>query len=53
MIIAVEGPTASGKGGLAARLAARYGLARLDTGALYRGWRYWTPATTRPTEPRQ
>jgi cytidylate kinase len=36
MIIAVDGPTASGKGTLAARLAARYGLARLDTGALYR-----------------
>jgi cytidylate kinase len=36
MIIAVDGPTASGKGTLAARLALRYGLARLDTGALYR-----------------
>lgn len=36
MIIAVDGPTASGKGTLAARLAARYGLARLDTGSLYR-----------------
>jgi cytidylate kinase len=36
MIIAVDGPTASGKGTLAARLAAHYGLARLDTGSLYR-----------------
>jgi cytidylate kinase len=36
MIIAVDGPTASGKGTIAARLAARYGLARLDTGSLYR-----------------
>ena len=36
MIIAVDGPTASGKGTLAQRLAAHYGLRRLDTGALYR-----------------
>jgi len=37
MIIAVDGPTASGKGTLAKRIAARYGLALLDTGTLYRG----------------
>lgn len=37
MIIAVDGPTASGKGTLAKRIAARYGLKRLDTGAIYRG----------------
>jgi CMP/dCMP kinase len=36
MIIAVDGPTASGKGTIAAGLAKRYGLKRLDTGALYR-----------------
>lgn len=36
MIIAVDGPTASGKGTIAKHLAARYGLKRLDTGALYR-----------------
>src|SRR5690242_17650373 len=36
MIIAVDGPTASGKGTIAARLAAHYGLRRLDTGSLYR-----------------
>jgi cytidylate kinase len=36
MIIAVDGPTASGKGTIAQRLAAHYGLKRLDTGALYR-----------------
>lgn len=36
MIIAVDGPAASGKGTLARRLADRYGLAYLDTGALYR-----------------
>jgi len=37
MIIAVDGPTASGKGTLARRIGARYGLAVLDTGAIYRG----------------
>ncbi len=36
MIIAIDGPTASGKGTVAAGLAAHYGLKRLDTGALYR-----------------
>ena len=36
MIIAIDGPAASGKGTLARRLAAHYGLAYLDTGALYR-----------------
>jgi cytidylate kinase len=36
MIIAIDGPAASGKGTLAARLAAHYGLAHLDSGLLYR-----------------
>lgn len=36
MIIAVDGPAASGKGTLAVGLAAHYGLAHLDTGLLYR-----------------
>ncbi len=36
MIIAVDGPAASGKGTLAKRLAAHFGLAYLDTGMLYR-----------------
>jgi len=36
MIIAVDGPAASGKGTLARRLARHYGLSYLDTGALYR-----------------
>jgi cytidylate kinase len=36
MIIAVDGPAASGKGTLARRLAAHFGLAYLDTGLLYR-----------------
>jgi len=37
MIIAVDGPAASGKGTLARRLAAHFGFAYLDTGLLYRG----------------
>jgi len=36
MIIAVDGSAASGKGTLAKRLANRFDLAHLDTGALYR-----------------
>ena len=35
-VVAIDGPAASGKGTLARRLAARFGLAHLDTGALYR-----------------
>ncbi|CAN5861406.1 (d)CMP kinase [soil metagenome] len=36
MIIAVDGPAASGKGTIARALARRYGLPHLDTGLLYR-----------------
>lgn len=36
MIIAVDGPTASGKGTIAKALAAEFGLPHLDTGLLYR-----------------
>ena len=36
MIIAVDGPAASGKGTIARALARRYGLPHLDTGKLYR-----------------
>jgi CMP/dCMP kinase len=36
MIIAIDGPAASGKGTLANRLAAHYGLRHLDTGVIYR-----------------
>ena len=35
-VIAIDGPAASGKGTLARRLAAHYGLHHLDTGLLYR-----------------
>jgi cytidylate kinase len=36
MIIAIDGPAASGKGTLGRKLAAYYGLRHLDTGLLYR-----------------
>ncbi|MBX7481020.1 (d)CMP kinase [Qipengyuania qiaonensis] len=36
MIIAVDGPTASGKGTIATALAEHFGLPHLDTGLLYR-----------------
>lgn len=36
MIIAVDGPLASGKGTIARALAAHFGLPHLDTGTLYR-----------------
>ena len=40
MIIAVDGPTASGKGTISKRLAKYFGLPHMDTGLLYRavGW---------------
>lgn len=36
LVIAIDGPAASGKGTLAKRVAAAYGFAHLDTGSLYR-----------------
>jgi cytidylate kinase len=36
MIIAIDGPAASGKGTIARRLAVHYGLPHLDTGLIYR-----------------
>ena len=36
MIIAIDGPAASGKGTLAKRIAERFGLPHLDSGLLYR-----------------
>jgi len=36
MIIALDGPAASGKGTLSRSIASQYGLAHLDTGSLYR-----------------
>ena len=42
MIIAVDGPTASGKGTIAKGLAKYFGLPVLDTGLLYRAVGYQT-----------
>lgn len=41
MVVALDGPAASGKGTLARRIADHFNLALLDTGALYRavGWK--------------
>jgi cytidylate kinase len=36
MIIAIDGPAASGKGTLGKRLTAHYGYRHLDTGVIYR-----------------
>ena len=36
MIIAIDGPAASGKGTLGKRLAHHYGYRHLDTGVIYR-----------------
>jgi cytidylate kinase len=36
LVVAIDGPAASGKGTLGRRLAQRFGLAHLDTGKLYR-----------------
>ena len=36
MLIAIDGPAASGKGTLGRLIAAHYGLPHLDTGKLYR-----------------
>ena len=36
MIVAIDGPAASGKGTIAKRVAGHYGLRHLDTGLLYR-----------------
>ncbi|BCJ92130.1 cytidylate kinase [Terrihabitans soli] len=40
MIVAIDGPAASGKGTLGKRIARHYGLAHLDTGLLYRAVAY-------------
>jgi cytidylate kinase len=38
LIIAIDGPAGAGKSTLAARLAARFGLLNLETGAMYRAF---------------
>ena len=51
MIIAVDGPAASGKGTLARRLAEHFGLAHLDTGGLYRAAALHALANGDPADP--
>ena len=41
LVIAVDGPAASGKGTIARSLARHYGLPHLDTGSLYRAVGLW------------
>ena len=55
MIIAIDGPAASGKGTLGKKLAAHYGLRHLDTGLLYRAVAKACsmPAAVRTTSPRR
>jgi cytidylate kinase len=48
LIIAIDGPSASGKGTLARRLAAHFGLPHLDTGLLYRAVGWLAERTGRP-----
>lgn len=50
-IIAIDGPSAAGKGTLARKLAAHYDFAHLDTGALYRAVAYLLPDPDREIVP--
>ncbi len=50
MIIAIDGPAASGKGTLGKRLAAHYGLRHLDTGLIYRAVAHALIAAGRPPQ---
>ena len=51
MIIAIDGPAASGKGTLARRFAQHFGLAFLDTGGLYRATALRALALGNPADP--
>ncbi|MFI4998492.1 MAG: (d)CMP kinase [Reyranellales bacterium] len=48
LVIAVDGPSAAGKGTLAKRLADHFGLPHLDTGMLYRGVGWLALKTGKP-----
>jgi len=50
MIIAIDGPAASGKGTIARRIADHYGLSYLDTGLIYRAVARDVRAAGRPLE---
>lgn len=49
-VIAIDGPAASGKGTLARRIAAHYGLRHLDTGLTYRAVAHALVATGKPLD---
>ena len=49
-VIAIDGPAASGKGTLARRIAAHYGLRHLDTGLTYRAVAHALVAAGRPLD---
>jgi cytidylate kinase len=53
LIIAIDGPAASGKGTLAKQLAAHYGFRHLDTGLIYRAVAKAVLDAGRPPEDRQ
>lgn len=53
MIVALDGPSAAGKGTLARRLAAHYRLALLDTGLIYRAVAARVLADTQPGPERE
>ena len=48
LVIAIDGPSAAGKGTLARRLAGHFGLPHLDTGLLYRAVGWLAERTGRP-----
>ena len=50
LLIAIDGPAASGKGTLAKRLARHFGLPHLDTGLLYRAVGWMAEQTGQPPE---
>jgi len=51
MIIAIDGPAASGKGTLARRLAGHFNLSHLDTGSLYRAVAWQALQRGDPSDP--
>lgn len=41
LVVAIDGPSGSGKSSVSRRVARRFGLAYLDTGAMYRALTWW------------
>lgn len=42
IVVAIDGPSGSGKSSVARAIAREYGLAYLDTGAMYRAFAWWS-----------